>query len=64
MRANLRARAIPILDPAQRRTILSRLLERLGHTGELDAWVRESPLVEVEILESARGAGPDRPSTT
>ena len=64
VRADLRARATPILDPARRRVILSRLLERLGHATELDAWVRESPLVEVEILESERGAGPNRPSTT
>jgi hypothetical protein len=64
VRADLRARATPILDPAGRRTILSRLLDRLGHATELDAWVRESPLVEVEILESEHGSGPARPSTT
>ena len=64
VRADLRARATPIVDPARRRAILSRLLDRLGHATELDAWVRESPLVEVAILESARGAGPTRPSTT
>jgi len=58
VRANLRARAPPIVDPARRRTILSRLLDRLGHATELDAWVRESPLVEVEILERERGTGP------
>ena len=64
VRADLRARATPIVDPARRRAILSRLLDRLGHATELDAWVRESPLVEVEILESERRAGPARPSTT
>ena len=58
VRVDLPARAIPILDPAQRRAILSRLLERLGHTGELETWVRESPLVEVEILEPGPGAQP------
>lgn len=62
VRADLRARAIPILDPARRRTVLSRLLERLGHASELDAWVRESPLVEVEILERDPGTGPARTS--
>jgi hypothetical protein len=62
VRADLRARATPILDPARRRTILSRLLDRLGHAEELDAWVRESPLVEVEILETERGTDPARTS--
>ena len=33
--------------------VLARLLEGLGHAAELEAWVRESPLVEVEILEAA-----------
>jgi hypothetical protein len=53
---------MPIVDPEQRRAILSRVLERLGHTRELDTWVRESPLVEVEILETVRGTGPARTS--
>jgi hypothetical protein len=52
VRADLRARAVPIVEPARRRAILSRLLNRLGRAGELDAWVRESPLVEVAILEA------------
>ena len=64
VRADLRARATPIRDPARRRAILSGLLDRLGHAAELDAWVRESPLVEVEILETEWGAGSGRPSTT
>jgi hypothetical protein len=51
VRADLRARATPIVDPARRRAILSGLLDRLGHATDLDAWVRESPLVEVEILQ-------------
>ena len=54
MRADLPARATPVLDPTRRRTVLARILERLGHAGSLEAWVKESPLVEVEILE--RGA--------
>lgn len=60
VRADLPARAIPIVEAAQRRAILSRLLERLGHAGELETWVRESPLVEVEILEPEPKAGPAR----
>jgi hypothetical protein len=62
VRANLRARATPIVEPVRRRAILARLLERLGHTAELDTWVRESPLVEVEILETEpRARAPLRP---
>ncbi len=61
VRADLRARATAILDPARRRTILSRLLDRLGHAAELDVWVRESPLVEVEILDAEPETLPRRP---
>jgi hypothetical protein len=50
VRADLPARATPVLDAAPRRAILARLLDRLGHAEDLDRWVRESPLVEVEIL--------------
>ena len=64
VRADLPARATPIADPARRRAILAPLLDRLGHAAALDAWVRESPLIEVEILESEGNAGPARPSTT
>jgi hypothetical protein len=51
-RADLSARATPVLEPTTRRTVLSRILERLGHAGQLEAWVRESPLVEVEIRDA------------
>ena len=50
MRADLPARATPVLEPTRRRTVLTRILETLGHAGSLEAWVKESPLVEVEIL--------------
>ena len=63
-RADLRARAATIVDPARRRAILSRLLDRLGRAADLDAWVRESPLVEVAILETEPDAGPARPSSS
>jgi F420H(2)-dependent quinone reductase len=62
VRADLRARAIPILDPVQRQAVLSRLLERLGHPEALDTWVRESPLVEVEIVGTEPGTGGARTS--
>jgi hypothetical protein len=55
-RADLPARATPILETTARRTILARILEGLGHARDLEAWVRESPLVEVAIVE-ARPAG-------
>ena len=55
VRADLPARATAIVDPAERRAILVRLLDRLGRAADLEAWVGESPLVEVEILDPAPG---------
>jgi F420H(2)-dependent quinone reductase len=55
VRADLPARATPVVEAAARRAVLGRLLERLDRAGELDHWVRESPLVLVEILEGAPG---------
>jgi hypothetical protein len=49
-RADLAARATPVLDPGRRRAVLARILDNLGHPGSLEAWVTESPLVEVEII--------------
>ncbi len=60
VRADLPARATPILEPTERRAIFARLLPGLGHAGDLEAWVRESPLVEVRILETDRGAEKER----
>jgi hypothetical protein len=37
------------MEPAERREVLSRILENLGR-GDLDAWLARSPLVEVEML--------------
>jgi deazaflavin-dependent oxidoreductase (nitroreductase family) len=48
--ADLAARATPVSEPTRGRAILARILDNLGHAGSLEAWVRESPLVEVEIL--------------
>ena len=50
--ADLPARARPVEDEAERRPILAAILSRLGHSGDLEDWVRDSPLVEVEILDS------------
>jgi hypothetical protein len=55
IRADLPARATAIVDPTARRAILARLLDRLGRAADLEAWIRESPLVEVEIVEPAPG---------
>lgn len=50
VRADFRARAIPIRGEAERREILSRLVGRLGGRN-LEAWIRGSPLVEVHLEE-------------
>jgi deazaflavin-dependent oxidoreductase (nitroreductase family) len=50
VRADLPARAIPVLDQAQRRAILSRIHQKLSGYRDLEAWVAGSPLVAVELL--------------
>jgi deazaflavin-dependent oxidoreductase (nitroreductase family) len=45
--ADLAARATPITDPAARRAVLTRIVDRVGRTADLEAWLAESPLVEV-----------------
>jgi deazaflavin-dependent oxidoreductase (nitroreductase family) len=47
--ADLPARAVPITDAAQRREILSGILQHLGRSEELEAWIAGSPLVEVKL---------------
>jgi hypothetical protein len=59
-RADLPARATPILETTERRTILARILDGLGHGRDLDTWVRESPLVEVTIVEDRPAGGRER----
>ena len=49
VKADLPARARPILDETERRTILSDLLQDLNRQEDLDEWVARSPLVEVEL---------------
>jgi deazaflavin-dependent oxidoreductase (nitroreductase family) len=48
--AALPARARPITDPAERRSVLSGLLAGIGREGALEDWVDRSPLIEVELL--------------
>lgn len=50
--ADLPAHARPITDPAERRAILTRILDKLGYSANLDAWLDGSPLVEVTFDEA------------
>ncbi len=50
VQADLPARARAILDPVDRRAILSRIVVRLGREADLEKWVADSPLVEVTLL--------------
>ena len=49
MQADLPARATPIVDEAQRRDILARITGNLGGQRDFEAWVQDSPLVEVKL---------------
>lgn len=49
LQADLRARAIPVIDPIKRRLVLSRILHNRGQSCELDTWVANSPLVAVNF---------------
>jgi deazaflavin-dependent oxidoreductase (nitroreductase family) len=51
VQADLPARAVPIADEAQKRRVLSAIIARLEGDRDIEAWVQDSPLVEV-ILES------------
>jgi deazaflavin-dependent oxidoreductase (nitroreductase family) len=50
VRADLPARATPILDKARRRAIIAAIHQKLGGHRDLQAWVEGSPLVAVELL--------------
>jgi deazaflavin-dependent oxidoreductase (nitroreductase family) len=50
VRADLLARATPILDPARRRAIIAAIHQKRGVYRDLEAWVESSPLVAVELL--------------
>jgi deazaflavin-dependent oxidoreductase (nitroreductase family) len=49
-KADLPARATPILDRARRRAIIASIDQKLGGSRDLDAWVAGGPLVAVELL--------------
>jgi len=48
-RADLPARAIPITDVAERRRVLSKVVEKWGQQDRLEAFVQTSPLVKVQL---------------
>lgn len=50
VRADLPARATPILDQARRREIIAAIHQKRGLSRDLEAWVDGSPLVAVELL--------------
>jgi deazaflavin-dependent oxidoreductase (nitroreductase family) len=51
VKADLPAKATPILDTARRRAILASIHQTLGGSRDLEAWVKGSPLVAVEFLD-------------
>jgi deazaflavin-dependent oxidoreductase (nitroreductase family) len=48
--ADLPARAAPILDAAKRRAIITSIHHKLAGDRDLEAWVKGSPLVVVDLL--------------
>jgi deazaflavin-dependent oxidoreductase (nitroreductase family) len=50
IRADLPARATPILDAARRREILAAIHQKLGRYQDIEAWIESSPLVAVHLL--------------
>ena len=48
--ADLAARATPVLDTASRQDVFAKIHKILGGNRDLDTWVADSPLVEVELL--------------
>ena len=45
LKADIPAKATPILDEPSRREILAKIIEKLGGGRDLEAWVESSPLV-------------------
>jgi deazaflavin-dependent oxidoreductase (nitroreductase family) len=50
VKADLPAKARPVIDAAQRRVIFSTILKDLRMEGELEAWIFNSPLMEIEFI--------------
>ncbi len=49
--ASLRAHAVPITDEAARREIMGEFLIAMNRISDLDAWVKGSPLIEVQFTD-------------
>jgi hypothetical protein len=49
--ADLPARATPIVEAAERREILEKILANLDRSDQLETWVSSSPLIAVELLQ-------------
>ena len=47
--ADLPARATPILDNSRRRDLMAKIHSKLEGYRDLEVWVKESPLVVVEV---------------
>ena len=47
--ADIPARAIPITDEAERRRVLSKVVEKWNQQDKLEGFVQSSPLVEVQL---------------
>jgi deazaflavin-dependent oxidoreductase (nitroreductase family) len=58
VKADLPARATPVLDAARRRVIIARIHQKLGGSRDLEAWVEGSPLVAVEFLAGGHSGAP------
>lgn len=52
VQADLPATASPITDAAERRRILTRVVQKWNRQGELEAFVQSSPLVEVRLAQA------------
>lgn len=50
VKADLPARAHPVTDPDERRRVFSLIPNEMRFRGDLEAWVKGSPLMEVEFL--------------
>lgn len=51
VRADLPARATPVTDPGERRSVFTTILNDLRMSDKLEAWMAGSPLMEVEFVQ-------------
>jgi deazaflavin-dependent oxidoreductase (nitroreductase family) len=56
VQADLLATAKPVVDQTERRRIISKILGKDGSQGDLDAWMKGSPLVEV-LFDAPQNSG-------